>query len=104
MKNGISQTVVVPLMEITFVLCPKGTGSLYFNYKSYFLIMLLAIVDAQYKFTWIDVGAYGKDGNSGIFQKSSIYQLIHNNNILLEDHFTKYRCSITSCDSRRGNI
>nr|XP_015837965.1 PREDICTED: uncharacterized protein LOC107398439 isoform X2 [Tribolium castaneum] len=66
------------------IVCPKGSGSLYFNYKSYFSIVLLALIDARYKFTWVDVGAYGKEGDSGIFQRSSIYQLIHNNNFLPE--------------------
>lgn len=60
------------------ILCPKGSGSLFFNYKSYFSIVLLAIVDAKYKFTYVDVGAYGKEGDSGIFQKSLLYQHIHN--------------------------
>lgn len=59
------------------VMSPDKTGSLYFNYKSYFSIVLLAIVDAKSKFLAIDVGSYGKEGDSGIFTKSVMGQQIY---------------------------
>lgn len=49
---------------------------LYYNYKIFFSIVLLAIVDAKYKFL-IDVGSYGKEGDSGIFSKSVIGRRIY---------------------------
>lgn len=45
----------------------KKSGSLFFNYKDYFSIVLLAMVDANCIFLFVDVGAYGKEGDSSIF-------------------------------------
>ena len=39
----------------------------YYNYKKYFSIVLQAVVGPDYKFICIDIGAYGKQSDSGIF-------------------------------------
>jgi hypothetical protein len=39
---------------------PSNGGSLYFNYRKTFSFVLLALVDAQYNFIAVDVGAHGK--------------------------------------------
>jgi len=51
---------------------PNNTGSLFFNYEDYFSIVLLAMVDANYKFIAVDVGSFGKEGDSGICLKSTM--------------------------------
>ncbi|XP_050063324.1 uncharacterized protein LOC126552659 [Aphis gossypii] len=56
--------------------CPEKTGSLFFNYKDYFSIVMLAMVDANYKFIAVDVGSFGREGDSGIFLKSNMGQQI----------------------------
>ena len=54
--------------------CPELSGSKFFNYKSTFSTVLLAIADADYCFTYIDVGAYGSNHDSTIFQQSTFGQ------------------------------
>lgn len=38
---------------------PPNSGSLYFNYKT-FLVILMALVYAKYNCIAVDIGAYGK--------------------------------------------
>lgn len=62
---------------------PANSGSLFFNYKSFFSVVLLAVVDSNYKFTFVDIGAYGKECDSTVFQNSKLYQLLINENFSL---------------------
>lgn len=52
--------------------CPQNSGSHYFNYKKYFSIVLQAVAGPHYEFLFVDVGAYGKESDGGIFQRSSL--------------------------------
>jgi len=51
---------------------PHKSGSLYYNYKGYCSIVLLALVDADYKFLWVNVGSPGSNSDCGIFNRSSL--------------------------------
>lgn len=63
------------------LVAPSNSGSLFFNYKGYFSIVLLAMVDANCKFLVVDVGSYGKEGDAGIFAKSQFARLVQNESI-----------------------
>ena len=51
---------------------PPNSGSLYFNYKKTFSLVLLAMVDHKYQFVLVDVGAFGSASDAGIFSRSKI--------------------------------
>ena len=55
---------------------PKGSGSRHYNYKGFFSIVLLAIVDSEYKFLWVDVGSPGKCSDGGIWKRSTLYRRV----------------------------
>ncbi|XP_064082999.1 uncharacterized protein LOC135199013 [Macrobrachium nipponense] len=58
---------------------PKVGGSLYFNYKKFHSIVLMALSDAKYKFPFVDVGAEGGAGDGGTWQKCNLARAITNN-------------------------
>ena len=57
---------------------PKKSGSEYFNYKGYFSLVLLALVDADYKFLLFNVGASGLSSDAQIFNRCKLKRKIEN--------------------------
>lgn len=75
------------------VRCPDNSGSLFYNYKDFFSVVLLAMVDANCKFVVVDIGSYGKEGDSGIFLKSIMGQQILNGSFSFPEE-----CSLPGSD------
>lgn len=51
---------------------------MYYNYKNYFSIVLLAVADSNYCHIYVDNGSYGKDSDSKIFKKSTLWEQMEN--------------------------
>jgi len=60
---------------------PANTGSLYHNYKGFFSIPMLALVDAEYKFIWIELGGKGHMSDSQIFTDSELFESLEDGSI-----------------------
>lgn len=63
--------------------CPIKSGSDYFNYKSFFSIVLFALVDADYNFLYVDVGCQGRISDGGVFKNSELYRKLENGSLNL---------------------
>ena len=64
---------------------PKNSGSLYFNYKGFFSIVMLAVVDANYRFLWVDIGSRGASSDAQIFNNSELKECMDDNSIGFPD-------------------
>lgn len=60
---------------------PAKSGSSYYNYKNYFSLLLLAICDSNYKFIFVDIGAYGRNSDSTIFEDTELYRRLQSNTL-----------------------
>lgn len=57
---------------------PPKTGSFYFNYKGTHSIILMAVVDAKYKFLYVDVGINGRVSDSSVWNQCSLQRILEN--------------------------
>lgn len=71
---------------------PPNSGSLYYNYKKFFSIVLQAVVDASNKYIIIDVGGYGHQSDGGKFQSSFLYRALLQKKIKIPSPNTSQNC------------
>lgn len=74
--------------------CPHKSGSLYYNYKNYFSIILFALSDANCKFMAIDVGSFGRKGDAGNFFSNTF---VFDSSIEMNYHLNRYLPKIAYC-------
>ncbi|PVD33540.1 hypothetical protein C0Q70_04797 [Pomacea canaliculata] len=56
-------------------------GSTHYNYLKFHSIILLAVVDAKYRFLYFNVGANGRAGDAGVFRDSTLAAALENNTL-----------------------
>ncbi|XP_058839521.1 uncharacterized protein LOC131695000 [Topomyia yanbarensis] len=61
--------------------CPPHSGTMFYNYKKFFSIVLQGVADARCKFIAIEVGGYGKQSDGGTFNASNLFQLLRKGNL-----------------------
>ena len=62
---------------------PAKGGSLWHNYKGSFSLNLMALVDHEYKFTYVDIGDYGSNSDSSVFKFSEFGQAFMNHTLAI---------------------
>uniref|UniRef100_A0A1E1VYI0 DDE Tnp4 domain-containing protein n=2 Tax=Pectinophora gossypiella TaxID=13191 RepID=A0A1E1VYI0_PECGO len=63
------------------IIAPANSGSLYFNYKKHFSVVLMAVVDDKYRFIIVDIGAFGRNSDGGIFASSKLARRLESNSL-----------------------
>ena len=87
------------LMENIAIKKPPNTGSLYYNYKGFFSIPLLALVDADYKFIWIELGGKGHMSDAQIFGHSELFSGLEEDTLGLPQ-----ACPLTASPDDHENV
>ena len=64
---------------------PGKSGSTFLNYKHTFSIVLMAVVDANYKFRYVNIGAQGRIGDAGVFNSCSLSKALERNDLHFPD-------------------
>ncbi|XP_034022473.1 protein ANTAGONIST OF LIKE HETEROCHROMATIN PROTEIN 1 [Thalassophryne amazonica] len=62
---------------------PPISGSLFHSYKGHISVVLLAVVDARYRFRVIDVGGYGRTSDGSILANSAFGQALQDGTLHL---------------------
>ena len=64
---------------------PPHGGSEFYNYTHFFSIILMALVDADYKFLWTHIGTSGSNNDAGIFMRSELRECLREGTLNLPD-------------------
>lgn len=62
---------------------PPGSGSMYYNYKKKFSVVLFAVVNANYEFMYVHTGTNGSVADGAIFKSTKFYEKLMNGSLNL---------------------
>ena len=62
---------------------PATAGSTFYNYKGTHSIVLLAVCDAHYRFTLVDIGDAGHHSDGGVLSDSTFGQAIESESLAI---------------------
>jgi hypothetical protein len=62
---------------------PIDSGTEFFNYKVFFSIVIFAVVDANYNFTYANIGCQGRILGRGVFNETKFKKSLEDNSINL---------------------
>ena len=65
---------------------PANSGTLYYNYKKQFSIVLLTVCNANYEFLMVDIREAGRQSDGGVFARSTLGKSIKNNSLNILDN------------------
>ena len=69
-----------------------NSGTLFYSYKSFYSIVLLAMFDAKYNFILFDIGQYGTNNDCGVLSKSTMGKLIESKSLNIPEQATLEGC------------
>ena len=81
---------------------PIRSGGEFFNYKHTFSIVLMALVDADYKFLYMNVACNGRVSDGGVFEGCTLQQALARRSSMFPDqapcpgderHLSYYICA-----------
>ena len=67
------------------IIHPPKSGSEFYNYKGFFSIVLMAVVDADYNFIFADVGCQGRISDGGVMKNTIFWKKLVNNALHLPE-------------------
>lgn len=66
-----------------------GTGVQFYNYKGFYSIVLMAVVNSNYEFIYVDVGKNGRLSDGGVIECNGFYQSLKDRKLQIPNNDEK---------------